>query len=71
MRVLDMEFEIPIPAKSDGNPDWSICQRAWWDAVVTVYEWSIQEGRRSHALATRNACDGWIEHDAFRAISSG
>lgn len=40
MRVLDMEFEIPIPAAA-GNPsqpDWSICQRAWWDAVTAVYE---------------------------------
>jgi hypothetical protein len=39
MPVQDMEFEIPIPALPNGKPDWSICQRAWWDAIVTVYEW--------------------------------
>ena len=39
-RVLDMEFEIPIPALADDptQPDWSICQRAWWDAIASVYE---------------------------------
>ena len=39
MRVLDMEFEIPIPGRSDApdQPDWSICQRAWWDAISIVY----------------------------------
>jgi hypothetical protein len=38
-RVLDMEFEIPIPARADDptKPDWSICQRAWWDVIRTVY----------------------------------
>ncbi len=40
MRVQDMEFEIPIPADKNGEPDWSICQRAWWDAIVTFYEWA-------------------------------
>jgi hypothetical protein len=39
-RVLDMEIEIPIPARADdpSRPDWSICQRAWWDAIRCVYE---------------------------------
>ncbi len=39
MRVLDMEFEIPIPALADdpSRPDWSVCQQAWWDAIATVY----------------------------------
>ena len=37
MRVLDMEFEIPLPADGDGNPDWSVCQRAWWDVINLVY----------------------------------
>ncbi|HJV70260.1 hypothetical protein [Ideonella sp.] len=39
MRVLDMEFEIPIPERADapGQPDWALCQRAWWDAIATVY----------------------------------
>lgn len=39
LRVYDMEFEIPIPAcKNDvTKPDWSICQRAWWDCINLVY----------------------------------
>lgn len=40
MRVLDIELEIPIPARADDptKPDWSICQRAWWDAIRLVYD---------------------------------
>ena len=40
MRVLDIELEIPIPAREDDEtkPDWSVCQRAWWDAIRLVYE---------------------------------
>eukprot|EP01100_Stratorugosa_tubuloviscum_P011123 TRINITY_DN48_c0_g2_i2.p1 TRINITY_DN48_c0_g2~~TRINITY_DN48_c0_g2_i2.p1 ORF type:complete len:678 (+),score=400.71 TRINITY_DN48_c0_g2_i2:24-2057(+) len=40
MRVLDMEMEIPIPAsKQDPNqPDWTICQIAWWQVIKRVYE---------------------------------
>ncbi len=38
-RAQTMEFEIPIPLRENGKPDWSICQRAWWDAIITVYEW--------------------------------
>lgn len=40
MRVLDMELEIPIPACADDptRPDWSLCQRAWWAAICTVYK---------------------------------
>lgn len=39
MRVLDMEFELPIPERADrpGNPDWGLCRRAWWDAIALVY----------------------------------
>jgi hypothetical protein len=39
MRVLDMELEIPIPglAADPTKPDWSICQRAWWDAISIIY----------------------------------
>ena len=39
-RVLDMEFEIPIPPRADDptRADWSIAQRAWWDVVRNVYE---------------------------------
>jgi hypothetical protein len=38
-RVLDMEFEIPIPplAGDPTQPDWSICQHAWWDVIAAVY----------------------------------
>lgn len=40
MRVLDIELEIPIPARADdpSKPDWSVCQRAWWDAIRLVYD---------------------------------
>ena len=40
LRVLDMEFEIPIPPRADDptKPDWSIAQRAWWDVIRSVYE---------------------------------
>ena len=40
LRVRDMEFEIPIPPRADDptRPDWSICQRAWWDVIRNVYE---------------------------------
>jgi hypothetical protein len=39
-RVRDMEFEIPIPPRADdpARPDWSICQRAWWDVIRNVYQ---------------------------------
>jgi hypothetical protein len=37
-RVYDMEWEIPIPARTDdpSKPDWSICQKAWW-AVIEIF----------------------------------
>jgi hypothetical protein len=40
LRVRDMEFEIPIPALPGHptSPDWSICQRAWWDVIRNVFE---------------------------------
>jgi len=40
MRVLDMEVEIPIPPRTDdpNKPDWTICQKAWWDVITHVYE---------------------------------
>jgi hypothetical protein len=39
MRVLDMEFEIPIPGRKDdpGQPDWTICQHAWWAVIDEIY----------------------------------
>jgi len=45
MPVQDMEFEIPIPMLPDGKPDWSICQKAWWDAIVIVYEWQTKKNK--------------------------
>jgi hypothetical protein len=38
--VRNMEFQIPIPPRADNpkRPDWSICQRAWWDVIRNVYE---------------------------------
>lgn len=40
--VQDFEFEIPIPEDKDGKPDFELCQRAWWDAMTTVYEWAAK-----------------------------
>lgn len=39
MRVLDMELEIPIPPRADDptKPDWTICQKAWWDTIACLY----------------------------------
>jgi hypothetical protein len=38
-RCVDMELSIPIPARPGAptEPDWSICQKAWWDAINCVY----------------------------------
>lgn len=40
MRVLDMEFEIPIPAHPDdpSKPDWTVCQKAWWTVISNIYK---------------------------------
>ncbi|KAG0134130.1 hypothetical protein HOY82DRAFT_638395 [Tuber indicum] len=40
MRVRDMELQIPIPplGSDPTKPDWTIAQRAWWDAIGAVYE---------------------------------
>ena len=39
MRVLDMEWEIPIPGRVDDpmKPNWSICQDAWWAVIGEVF----------------------------------
>ncbi|KAL9108479.1 MAG: hypothetical protein Q9227_006694 [Pyrenula ochraceoflavens] len=37
MRVRDMELQVPIPATTTGEPDFSIVQRAWWDVIKLVY----------------------------------
>ncbi|AYV83313.1 MAG: hypothetical protein Hyperionvirus5_119 [Hyperionvirus sp.] len=43
-RVKNTEVIIPIPEKN-GKPDWSICQRAWWDAIVAIYEYKNKYNR--------------------------
>lgn len=37
-RTRMMEIEIPVPdiAGTD-KPDWSICQKAWWDVIESIY----------------------------------
>ncbi|KAJ7037125.1 hypothetical protein C8F04DRAFT_999443 [Mycena alexandri] len=39
MRVRDLEFQIPIPGlpSDPSQPDFSVVQRAWWDAINLVY----------------------------------
>ena len=39
VRVRDIEVEMPLIAKPDNPqvPDYTIVQRAWWDAIFTVY----------------------------------
>ncbi len=53
MRVLDMEWEIPIPGRADdpSKPDWSICQDAWWAVIGEVCRLERQEKApmRTHA----------------------
>jgi len=37
--VLDTEWQIPIPYKADGKTlDFSVVQKAWWDAIKITYE---------------------------------
>ncbi|MDR6318867.1 FAD-binding protein [Actinoplanes couchii] len=40
MPVRDMELEIPIPCRPDdpSRPDWSVCRRAWWDALRIIHD---------------------------------
>ena len=37
IHVRDVEIEIPILLNDEGQPDWSICQKAWWDAIYMIY----------------------------------
>ncbi|KAK7954106.1 hypothetical protein PG996_014992 [Apiospora saccharicola] len=39
MRVRDIEFQIPIPARADdpSRGDLTVVKRAWWDAINLVY----------------------------------
>ena len=37
IQVRNVEIEIPISLKQDGQPDWTICQKAWWDAIYIIY----------------------------------
>jgi hypothetical protein len=40
VRVRDMEVEMPLLPKAGkpDTPDYTIVQRAWWDAILKVYE---------------------------------
>jgi hypothetical protein len=40
MRVRDLEFQIPIPARKGdpSKPDYSVVQRVWWDIINLTYE---------------------------------
>ena len=40
MRVRDLEFQIPLPARKDDptKPDFGVVQRAWWDVINLVYK---------------------------------
>jgi len=65
MRVLDMELEIPIPARADdpARPDWSVCQKAWWAAICTVYRHYNQPDRSAPmriALEMRITADSGV-----------
>lgn len=44
IRVRDVEIEIPISLKADGQPDWTICQKAWWDAIYAIYNHLEEKG---------------------------
>lgn len=57
MRVRDMEFQIPIPNKVDGKPDFSVVQKAWWDVIDLVYE-----------TAGNTASDSFLQ-SAFRTLT--
>lgn len=42
-RVKNVEVLIPIPwCSSTHSPDWSVCQRAWWDAIEVVYRYKAK-----------------------------
>ncbi|EIN04699.1 hypothetical protein PUNSTDRAFT_146346 [Punctularia strigosozonata HHB-11173 SS5] len=36
-RCWDSEWEIPIPATADGDRDYELVQRAWWDGISAMY----------------------------------
>jgi len=39
IKSRNTETMIPIPDDGHGNPDYSICQRAWWDLICLMYEY--------------------------------
>jgi len=61
-RVLDMEFEIPIPPRADdpSKPDWSICQQAWWDVIRNVYERPDAPMRVALEMRVMGASSMWM-----------
>ncbi|RPB07378.1 FAD-binding domain-containing protein [Morchella conica CCBAS932] len=53
--VRCFELSIPIPASSTNpeEPDWSIVQRAWWDALTVTQEDKLQTGALRIVLELR------------------
>jgi hypothetical protein len=39
MRALNLEFQIPLPPKTDDNtkPDLMVVSKVWWDVITTCY----------------------------------
>ncbi|GME42994.1 putative FAD-binding type 2 protein [Neofusicoccum parvum] len=53
MRVRDIELQIPIPGQASdaSKPDFSVVQRAWWDAINVVYAREYSGAGASHRTA--------------------
>lgn len=45
MTMWDMELTIPVPGRADkpDKPDWSIINKAWWDAINLIYDYAAQD----------------------------
>ncbi|EKG17034.1 hypothetical protein MPH_05723 [Macrophomina phaseolina MS6] len=50
MRVRDIELQIPIPGlpSDPSQPDFSVVQQAWWDAINLVYAPEYTGGSAEH-----------------------
>jgi len=63
MRVSSMEFEIPIPPRKDDptQPDYTVCQKAWWAVIQRFYE---RYNRNSNDLPMRLCLEMRITSDS-------
>jgi len=45
MTMWDMELTIPIPGRADKpeKPDWTVINKAWWDAINLIYDYASQD----------------------------